>query len=215
MNKLLRFSLLFCVIFSLTGCKTLNSVRVQGPPVYKDGVPQDLHYEKLALRTQEMAKEGEIPSDPKEAYLLAEQKIKELGVQIIPKAPTGFEQWDQFTTAFPSAILVKPGWEERSYASRAPTMWHELVHLRQYKKHGELLMGLMYFTAEGRWAMEVQAYRETFNVLRIFGTPEDQIRASMERRAVRLYEAYQLGAMPRDYAINRAIEIWMLDSPNP
>jgi len=63
--------------------------------------------------------------------------------------------------------------------------------------------------------MEVQAYRETFNVLRIFGTPEDQIRASMERRAVRLYEAYQLGAMPREYAIERAIEIWMLDSPNP
>lgn len=215
MNKLLRFSLLFSLFFSLAGCKTLNSVRVHGPPAYVDGVPQDLHYEKLAYRTQEMAVEGEIPSDAKEAYLVALQEIEDQGVRVLPKAESGYEQWDNFTTAFPTVILVAPDWEERSYANRAATLWHELVHLREYDEHGELLMGLMYWTAEGRWSMEVQAYRETFRVYRILGEPEENIRKAMRPRAEKLYEGYQLELMPREYAVEKAVEIWMLDSPNP
>lgn len=215
MNKLLKLSALFCLFFSLSGCKTLKSARVHAPPTYVDGVPQDLHYEKLALRTQEMAPEGEIPLDPKEAYLLAIQEIEQRGVRVLPKGDSDIEQWDQFTTTFPGVILVAPNWEERSEANRAVVLWHEIVHLRQYEKYGPVLMGLMYLTSEGRWAMEVQAYRETFRVHRLFGVPEETIRKAMVSRAERLYVSYELGTMPRDYAIEKAVEIWMLDSPNP
>ena len=33
--------------------------------------------------------------------------------------------------------------------------------------------------------------------------------------AASLYDGYDLGGMPKKYAIEKAVEIWMLDSPNP
>jgi hypothetical protein len=212
MNKLLTSILPVLLLLVMGGCRTLSSVRVHAPPQYEDGVPSDLHYEKLAVRTQEMAPDGFIPSDPHEAYELALAEIAKQDVQVLPKAEAGFEQWDRFTTAYPSVILVAPDWDERSEVSKAATLWHELVHLREYDEYGELLMGLMYLTAEGRWAMEVQAYRETFRVYRIFGEPEENIREAMRSRAEALYDGYQLALMPREYAIEKAVEIWMLDS---
>jgi hypothetical protein len=212
MNKLLTNLLPLLLIFMLGGCRTLSSVKVHAPPQYEDGRPTDLHYENIARRTQEMAPEGRIPADAREAYLLALDELEARGIKVLPKAESGYEQWDQFTTTFPHTILVAPGWDELSYASRAATLWHELVHVREYEEYGELLMGLTYFTAEGRWAMEVQAYRETFRVLRILGRSEEDLRKSMHARADGLYEGYSLGSMPREYAVETAIDIWMLDS---
>lgn len=209
MRKLLAVA--SCLL--LCGCPALKSIKVHAPPQYEDGVPTDKFYENLALRTSEMAPEGAIPSDPHEAYLLAKQEIEDNGVDILPKAK-GFEQWEKFTTAFPTKIFVTTSWDEMNEAQKSATLWHELVHLRQYDEHGEVEMGLMYWTAEGRWGMEVQAYRETFRVWRTFGEPEDKIRSAMRPRAESLYEGYELGAMPREYAVEKAVEIWMLDSPD-
>ena len=211
MTKIPRIFLTLLISVA-AACGPLRSVRVQAPPQYADGVPSDLHYEKLAERTQEMALEGTIPDDPAEAYRVALALLEERGVQVVPKATSGSEQWDAFTTAFPKTILVATDWNDLSETARATVLWHELVHLRQYEEHGELLMGLMYVTAEGRWSMEVQAYRESFRVKRVLGESEDLIREGMKRRAASLYNSYELGAMPREYAINKAVEIWMLDS---
>lgn len=197
----------------LTGCPALSSVKVHAPPQYEDGVPTDTFYEDLALRTSEMAPEGHIPSDPHEAWLLAMQEIEDNGIEIVPKAEGEFEQWTKFTTTFPSKIFTATHWDQMDEATQAVILWHEIVHLREYDEHTPLLMGLMYFTAEGRWALEVQAYRESFRVKRLFGVAEEQIRKEMRPRAERLYESYELGTMPREYAVEKAVEIWMLDSP--
>ncbi len=204
-------STLICSLVALSGCKSLAG-QVHGPPQYsEDNVPSDLYYENLAKETSEMAAEDVIPSDPHEAFLLAQQEIADAGIEIVPKAE-GIEQWEKFTTTFPTKIFVSKGWDEKSEAFQAEILWHELVHVREYDKHTPLLMGLMYVTAEGRWALEVQAYRESFRVQRIFGVPEDKIQAAMEPRAESLYTGYELGTMPHDYAISKAVEIWMLDS---
>jgi len=196
----------------MTGCPHGPTIEVVGPPVYEDGVPQDLFYEDLAKRTSEMARDGEIPSDPHEAWLVAMQEIEDNGIRILHKAQ-GIEKWDRFTTTFPTKIFVAKHWDELSEDVQAEILWHELVHVREYDEHTPLEMGAMYVVPEGRWALEVQAYRESFRVQRIFGVPEETIRERMKPRAEKLYESYDLGAMPRDYAVNKAVEIWMLDSP--
>jgi len=205
--SLLAGSLLFA-----GGCRTLGSVEVHAPPQYDEaGVPSDMYYEKLARRTSEMAADGEIPSDPHEAFVLAMQELDDRGVEIEPKAE-GVEQWDKFTTTLPATVYTSKNWDQMDEATKAVVLWHEIVHLREYDEHTPLLMGLMYVTAEGRWALEVQAYRETFRVRRIFGDTEENIRAAMMPTAEKLYEGYELGPMPRDYALGKAVEIWMEDS---
>ena len=210
MRKVLLSALLGSALLS-TSCKSLG-VRVHAPPTYTGNVPSDTYYEELAAETTEMATAGEIPADPHEAYLLAKQEIDDRGIEIVPKAE-GYEQWDKFTTTFPTKIFVAKGWDEYTEDRKAVILWHELVHVREYDRHTPLLMGLMYVTSEGRWALEVQAYRETFRVERKFGVPEDRIRENMDVAAEKLYEEYELGTMPRDYAIGKAIEIWLLDVP--
>jgi hypothetical protein len=211
MRKVLA-SLLVGSLFLVGGCRTLSSVKVHGPPQYDEqGVPSDPYYENVARRTSEMAEEGVIPTDPHEAHVAAMQLVEEAGVDIVPKAE-GIEQWEKFTTTFPKTIFVAKNWDEMDEATQAVVLWHEIVHLREYEAHTPLLMGLMYATAEGRWAIEVQAYRESFRVRRLFGQSEEEIQARMLPTAEKLYEAYELGAMPREYALDKAVEIWMEDS---
>lgn len=198
-----------------TGCPHGLSIDIVGPPAYdENGVPSTPFYEELANRTSEMAEEGVIPSDSHEAWLLAMQEIEDNGIRIIPKAE-GIEQWGKFTTTFPTKIYVAKDWDDKSEAIQAEILWHEIVHVREYDVHTPLKMGLMYVVAEGRWALEVQAYRESYRVKRLFGASEEAIRGHMRPRAESLYEGYELGAMPKEYAIEKAIEIWMLDSPGP
>lgn len=213
MKKVLTSLALGLTLFT-TGCPHGPPIEIVGPPAYVDGVPQDLFYEELAKRTSEMAAEGEIPSDPHEAWVLAMEQIEARGIRILPKAE-GIETWERFTTTFPTKIFVSNKWDSFSEDVQAEILWHELVHVREYDAHTILKMDAMYLVAEGRWALEVQAYRESFRVARTFGVSEAKIRARMEPRAVSLYESYELGAMPRDYAIAKAVEIWMLDSPDP
>lgn len=210
MRKVLA-SALACSLLLVAGCPSV--AKVHAPPQYADdGTPSDLYYEDLARETSEMAPEGAIPSDPHEAYEVAMQEISDNGIEIVPKADGDLEQWTKFTTTFPTKIFVAVNWDEKSEDVQAEILWHELVHVREYDRHTPLVMGLMYVTAEGRWALEVQAYRESFRVQRIFGVPEEKIRERMKPRAEKLYESYELGTMPRDYAVDKAVEIWMLDS---
>jgi hypothetical protein len=139
------------------------------------------------------------------------QEIEDNGIRILPKAE-GIEQWEKFTTTFPTKIFVAKNWDEMDEASQAVILWHEIVHVREYDAHTPLKMGLMYLVAEGRWALEVQAYRESYRVRRLFGATEEEIRKHMRPRAESLYTSYELGAMPKEYAIEKAIEIWMIDS---
>jgi hypothetical protein len=210
MKKLLAPALVFSLVV-LGGCPNFK-LPLHPPPTYaEDGTPSDLFFEGLAGRTDEMAPDGEIPTDPAEALRVAHEYIESRGIKIIPKAE-GVETWEKFTTTFPRKIFVAKDWEQMSVDAQAEILWHEIVHVREYDKHTPLEMGTMYIVAEGRWALEVQAYRESFRVQRLFGAPEATIQERMAARAESLYTGYELGTMPHDYAVKKAIEIWMQDS---
>lgn len=193
----------------LTGCP--HKLPVHPPPQYsEDGMPSDTFYEDLATLTSEMAGAGEIPSDPEEARQAAYSYLEERNIRIIPKAE-GYERWDKFTTTFPRSIFVSKNWDSMSVSAQAEVLWHEIVHVRQYDRHTPLGMGALYVLAEGRWALEVQAYRESFRVQRLFGLSEEQISERLRPRAEQLYTEYELRTMPREYAVEMAIEIWSRD----
>jgi hypothetical protein len=108
-------------------------------------------------------------------------------------------------------ILLAPDWEERSVKSRAATMWHEIVHKRQWDDLGRDVMTVRYAVAEGRWSLEVEAYRETFRILRLFGATEEELEPLYKRRVDSLWDSYYLGSMP-DCMKARTIEIWKRDA---
>jgi hypothetical protein len=75
---------------------------------------------------------------------------------------------DGYTTVLGRTIYVPTTWGARSDVERLITLRHEAVHLRQFARHGRLLMSFLYLVpilpfglALGRARLEWEAYRET------------------------------------------------------
>jgi|GEM_PF-2308410 len=201
--------LLPLVTLAVLGCPGLAG-RVPRPPTYEECVPSHSFYHDLAASTEDLSEPGEIPSDPHEALLLVEQELADLGISIEPKAQ-GMEDWSKFTTTFPDTIFVSVSFPDMEEAEKAEILWHERAHVQQYDRFGVEDFIVVYAFAEGRWALEVAAYRESDRVARLFGATEEQIQARAARRADNLYDEYELGLMPRECAVSRAVEVWALD----
>lgn len=183
------------------------------PPTWDDQCqPSDPYYLELAQGTQFMAEEGEIPSDPQEALDKALEYIESKGVDLEYKAD-GIEDWSKFNTTFPKTIYVTKDFDSKSIESQAGTLWHEIAHLREYEEMKPETFYQHYVFPEGRWALEVQAYRESFRVMRIFGFSESRIRSRMTVQAEGLYENYELDQMPKACAVDGAINLWATDIP--
>lgn len=206
-----------CSLFA-TGCPGFVPDDVPRPPTYDDScAASDQFYYELAAETRDMSEDGAISSDPSVALAAAEAELDERGVDVQAKAD-GFEDWGRFTTTFPSTVYVSTKYADLDDGGKAATLWHELVHVREYDRHTPKKFFFIYSYAEGRWALEVQAYRESFRAWRSFGEPEESIRERMILMAEKLFEDYQIGddgtgvGMPRQCAVSRAVEIWTQDS---
>ena len=199
------------LVLGLLGCPGFTE-GVPRPPTYEECKPSDPFYWDMANATVDMAGPAEIPSDPIEAFKVAQEQIDDRKVKIIPKVD-GFEDWSRFNTTFPDTIYTSKDYPNYSDAGKAAVLWHELVHVRQYDRHRAAKFFTMYAFAEGRWAIEVQAYRESYRVRRLWGDDEENIREAMRSRAEMLYKEYELWQMPEECAIQGAIDIWMQDSP--
>lgn len=214
MKKLLPF----LALLLLVGCP--GFYEAPRPPTW-DGdscQPSDAYYLDLAKGTQYLSVEGEIPDDPGMALEKVRMALDEKDIEIVPKAE-GLEQWEKFTTTFPDTIYISKTFPDSSTASQAGILWHEFVHVREYEDLGAKKFFQHYLYAEGRWALEVQAYRESFRVQRLWGVPEDRITFNMENTAEKLYVGYELGqasdsgpGIPKQCATGLAIQIWMLDA---
>lgn len=206
----MRHSAIFLCL-SLAGCPAFTS-GVPRPPSYDEECqPTDPFYFELAATTEDMAKPGEIPEDPVEAYNKAKEILDSRGVQIIPKAE-GIEDWSRFNTTFPESVYVSKRYPTYDEAKKAAILWHEIVHLREYDRHGVAKFFTIYAFAEGRWALEVQAYRESFRIKRMWGEDEESIQAAMQPRIELIYEGYKLDQMPKQCAVQAAVEIWKRDA---
>lgn len=206
-----QYILLVLVAIFGIGCKAIPSVPL--PPVYDlECQPSDSTYLEWAQDTQDLAKPGEIPSDPQAALDKAKQWISDKGVGIIEKLVTGKGQLDKFTTTLPENIYVKPGFWDTETSEQASTLWHEMVHVRQWKRLGPQEMAIRWGVyAEGRWSLETVAYRESFRVMRLFGKSEDQLHDYAPKRASDFYDAYALAGMPKQCMIETTSKIWLMD----
>jgi hypothetical protein len=73
-----------------------------------------------------------------------------------------------FVTTMGNVIYVPRSWDERDSTSKAVTLRHERVHMRQKRKRGMLLFGIMYLVwplpaifAMSRLRWEQEAYAES------------------------------------------------------
>jgi len=191
-----------------TACRAAHGI--PRPPSYEDCVPTHRFYHDLAASTEDMSAPGEVSSDPDVALDRVLDDLESQGIALVPKA-SGIEDWSKFTTTFPDTIFLGRDFPTWSVAERAEILWHERVHVREYERLGVERFLVVYAFAEGRWALEVQAYRESFRVMRTFGISEDVVLGLMRPRAESLYDNYDLDQMPRECAVQGAIDVWMLD----
>jgi hypothetical protein len=208
----MRHLLLVPVGLLLSGCPGLAK-DVPRPPTWDDQCkPSDPFYWDLANSMEDMAPDDLIPTDPSQALKVAEAEIAEAGITIEPKAE-GLEDWEFFNDTATTEIYTDKKFDSYNDAGKAGILWHELVHVREYERHEIQTFFVMYAFPEGRWALEVQAYRESYRVLRLWGMAEEEIKKRMRPRAEMLYDGYDLFQMPKECAIQGAIDIWMQDSP--
>ena len=209
--KHLQYILLVLIATFGIGCKTIAAIPL--PPSYDEQCqPSDSTYLDWALDTQDLAKPGEIPSDPKAALEKAKQYLEDKGIPIVEKPFTGKDQFDRFTTTLPDAVYVKPGFWDQEISAQANTLWHEIVHVRQWERLGPSAMAIRWGVyAEGRWSLETVAYRETFRVYRLFGESEEKLREFAPKRADKFYESYALAGMNKRCMIETTSKIWLMD----
>lgn len=210
--KHLQFLLVaLAAIFLISSCKSFPHVPL--PPVYdSEGKPSDDTYVKWARDTRDLAKPGEIPLDPQEAFDEAVRVITEdYGLKIVQKPFTGKDQFDRFTTTLPSAIYVKPGFYDQDIRTQANTLWHEIVHVRQWKRLGVEQMAVRWTVfPEGRWSLETVAYRETARSIRRFHTSYDLSKWAPER-AKSFWDSYALNTMSDYMRDVVTVDIWVND----
>lgn len=212
MKKHIPLLLILVSVFSLTACKSFP--RLPLPPVYDaQGAPSDDKYVSLARETRDLAKPGEIPFDPQEALDKAIQVIESHGVKLIEKPVTGKDQFDRFTTAMPTAIYLKPGFYDQPVHVQASTLWHEIVHLRQWKRLGVKQMAVLWAVyAEGRWSLETVAYRESARNIRRFQPYYDfTVEEWAPGRAKRFWDSYALDTMSDYMRDVVTVDIWVDD----
>lgn len=71
------------------------------------------------------------------------------------------------TMAF--TLYLGKGFEQKGRTDKAGLLWHEIVHMRQWRKLTGIFALRYAFDARYRWAYEIQGYRQQFRVWRALG----------------------------------------------
>ena len=153
--------------------------------------------------------DGEIPNDPQEAYDKAVKLLKKNGYRLKDK-PGITKNGMNFTTTLSRTIWLAGNWEDRSLESKAKILWHELVHTRQRKAWGFTKFAWRYKSAEGRWRMEVPAYRESIRAMKAIGkgANDKAIKGWIERRMKNMRSGYKLGKLSKSQYEKETKAIW-------
>ena len=119
---------------------------------------------------------------------------------------------DAYVTTLGETVYVPPGWDARSPTDRYVTMRHELVHLRQFRRYGVLVMAVVYLLfplpmglAWGRMRLERAAYEETVRAAaEVYGRAH-VCDAAFRRHVVAMFTS---GAYAWMWPFPRAVERW-------
>lgn len=153
---------------------------------------------------------GDIPKDPQEAYDKAVELLKKAGYKLKHKRGITKNGMD-FTTTLSRTIWLAGNWESRSLESKAKILWHELVHTRQRKAWGFTKFVWRYKSAEGRWRMEVPAYRESIRAMQAIGkgASDKKVRDWIERRMKNMRSSYKLTKLDKSQYNRETKKVWM------
>lgn len=191
----------------LVGCTGLVAPR---PPTYSEEcVPSSDYYLKMASSLRDVTPLEDVPQDPQEAYAKALVYLEEHEVSISTKGdgdPTA-----DFTTTLPGQIFLSAKFSALPIQYQAATLWHEIVHVNQWERMGKDVFIQHYAYSEGRWALEVPAYRQSLRLVRKFGMDPSAYESYKTGRFNALYDKYALGTMPRECAEEHTLAIWGLD----
>lgn len=115
-----------------------------------------------------------------------------LQVQIRPKtARRG--TYARLTTTYYRTVRVPRDWLTRSVAGKAITLAHEYVHVLQWRELGRMRFVATYTVSpRWRWALEVQAYRESMRVRALLGASRGHAEVYAGGLAHRLWRTYRL-----------------------
>lgn len=163
-------------------------------------------YDRALARRFEDLRLGEYDTPEKMlAHCLAE--LQRYGVRIAKKAPMK-TKYARMTTAFYRQVRVGTTWDRKSTAAKAVTLAHELVHIRQWRHFGRIAFGSSYvFSARWRWAMEMNAYRESMRAMKILGYSKTHRKNSATTRGPSMYGTYALRGLRRDHVVNYTREV--------
>lgn len=133
-----------------------------------------------------------VPRNAKKSLAKAQRIRKGMGLRARTKIPAN-TRWSRLTTQLPWCTLYGKDWAKRSVFSKAITLWHELVHARQWRA-GHFAR---YFWAPWRWALEVQAYRGEIRARKAMGQGRATLLKRVDRVVGRLRKIYWLQRLSR------------------
>lgn len=105
----------------------------------------------------------DIPEDPVLAVKDALDRIGREGWRVRER-PENTRHSKRWSFTAPNIVWVKKGFWKQSRHEQAVTLYHELVHVKQWKRRGPLDFLKKFAGARWRWATEVPAYRQSIRV---------------------------------------------------
>jgi hypothetical protein len=139
---------------------------------------------------------------------------KEHGYVIRQKSSL-FGRLSKMSTTYYKEIRVGSRWETFTVAKKAAVLKHEIVHAKQWHHFGQATFGTKYiFSARFRWAMEVQAYRESTRAYRTLGATEPWLREYVtDVVPASLWGSYGLRTLRKDDVFYETRKILMKELP--
>jgi hypothetical protein len=140
---------------------------------------------------------------------------KDNGFAIKQKSSHFGGRLSKMSTTYYKEIRVGARWTEFSVPKRAAVLKHEIVHARQWRHYGQGSFATKYiFSARFRWAVEVQAYRESIRVYRTLGAVEKWLREYVKDLVPNsLWKNYALKTLRKDDVYDEARRILSKEIP--
>jgi len=146
---------------------------------------------------------------PTQLFDYAMSKVNEAGVKLVHKTPLNPKsRLASFTTTYFREIRLGVNYNDRPTASKASLLMHELVHVRQWREYGPVNFATNYVLVPGfRWAVEVQAYRESIRAQRTMRTSTHDATMYAHEVAFSLYNNYMLSYFNKSHLIQQTHNI--------
>lgn len=154
---------------------------------------------KLRAKDEKRAKSSDCLDESIRSYKRAQdlleyclKEIKRLGLRVVEKKKSKL-RLSKMSTTYYREVRVAHGFWKRDIPTQAATLAHELVHARQWRKHGRVRFALAYATSPRfRLAVELQAYRESIRAMRAMGYSNKYIESYINRKPFTMKDAYLL-----------------------